>query len=73
MTDVKILFSFELYLNGLLVGHENHAIDPTLPARAGIGIYHKPLSSSLLAGNPVTGGDKNYIFHNKKKLVKQND
>lgn len=69
MSKIKILYQFELYRGKKLVGIENHGIDPdTAPE---IGIYHNELDSDLLMGNPVTLGDRYYIFHTRKVLVKK--
>jgi len=60
MREIK----FRLIKNMEIVGYEVHAIDPNL--KAGIGVYHKTLDSPLQAGYPITGGDKHYIFHDRK-------
>lgn len=68
MNNIKIFYKFELYKNGKLVGYETHAIDPDIKT---IGIYHKSTNeTNLKCGYPVTGGDKWYIFHDDKKLIK---
>ncbi len=65
--EVKILYTFELYRNGKLVGYENHGIDPNLTPL--IGVYHNQLNSQFILGNPITMGDKMFIFHDDKKLI----
>ena len=62
------MFKFKLFNNGKLVGFENHVIDPDI---GHIGIYHKNLDEEdFVYGYPITMGDKYYIFHDRKELIK---
>lgn len=56
---------FRLIKDGEIVGYENHYTDESLGV--GIGVYHNPVDSELIAGHPITGGDVNYIIHDKKE------
>ena len=56
---------FRLIKDGVIVGYETHAIDPSIGA--GICVYHKSVNETKLKhGYPITGGDKWFIFHDKK-------
>ena len=58
---------FKLMKNKKVVGYETHTIDPDI---GHIGIYHKALDSKMRVGYPITGGDKWYVFHDDKILLK---
>lgn len=58
------IIKFKLVKDTEIVGYENHVIDSDLGV--GIGIYHNPLISVYKVGYPITGGDKWFIFHDKK-------